>query len=299
MNIVNISLSKIVPDENQPRKYFDEAKMGSLKDSIKNHGIKNPLLLEIQQNGMYLLIDGERRYRAAKQLGLKEVPALLQPQSNVVQRLIEQFHVQEQHEGWTVTEKAMAVSNLAEQMNTTIAEIGKILSIPETSLRNYIAFSKILDKSKFEKTRLPIKYSGSINAMKLYAKKVSLANDLEFNRNTEKAVENAIYTRVNNGEEINTSFFSKIRDSIKQQPHLLEEFIENDELTVDKLFRKSKAKGALQLRQMINNAHYLYSGIHNFMKEPSTKVEKQVITNLKLAQGAITKFIEEFETLEN
>lgn len=295
MNILNIKIGSIIPDENQPRKYFDESKMATLRASIKAHGIKNPLTLEIQKNGTYLIIDGERRFRAAKQLGLKEIPALLQPVTNDVQRLIEQFHIQEQHEGWSTTEKAVAVVKLCDAMNTTIEEVGRLLAIPETQLRSYIAFGHLVDKKNFQKNRISMRYAGSINNLNAYIKKISTENHLEFDRNTAKSIENAIYDRVGNGEELNMQFFNKFRDAIKQNPKYIKEFIENDSLTVDKMFFQSKANGAMYLRKIGSNASWLVHSIENFMKDKSSKVDISTLNHVKRALKKSGEFVKAFE----
>lgn len=296
MNITNLTLSKIVADENQPRKYFDESKMGSLRKSIKAHGIKNPLIVELQKDGTYLLIDGERRYRASKELGLKSVPAIIQPTSaSETQRLIEQFHIQEQHEGWSAVEKAGAVTKLADSMNISIAEVGKILGIPEGTARNYIAFAKVIDKKNFERSRIGINFAGRINSLRGIAKKICLENDIQFDRTAEKKLENAVYARLNEGEELKGNFFTKLIDSFKQDPDSIKEFIENDKMTVDELFTKTKARGALYLRQLTNSAGYITLQVRNFMKSPTTNIEPHTFRALKQAMEDMKVFINKYE----
>jgi ParB family chromosome partitioning protein len=72
----HLPLSKIQPNPNQPRRYFDPDALASLKTSIEEHGILEPLLVRKQQQ-LYELVAGERRYRAATELELKEVPVVI------------------------------------------------------------------------------------------------------------------------------------------------------------------------------------------------------------------------------
>jgi ParB family transcriptional regulator, chromosome partitioning protein len=72
-----LSLDKISFPESQPRRYFDPQKLEQLKNSIKEHGILEPLLVRPLENGFYELVAGERRYRAAKEAGLEEVPVVI------------------------------------------------------------------------------------------------------------------------------------------------------------------------------------------------------------------------------
>lgn len=294
MNIVKLSISKIIPDKDQPRQYFDEAKLGTLRDSIKRYGIKQPLTVEIRKDGKYLLVDGERRFKAASQLGLKEVPVVIEAEQNGVQRLIEQFHLQEQHEGWTPTEKALAVTKLAQSMNSTVSEIGNLLGIPRSTISDYIAFGNIIDRTNFQKTNVPLSYAGRINNIVGVARKVSEKAKLEFDRNTGKKIEQGIYFRIRNGEATRgaaSRFFTHIKDSFVQSPKSIIEFIENDELTVDKMFSKTNARGAYYLRNMKLNAGYLRNSMKGFLEENSVKISKEAISELRLTLAALSEFI--------
>ena len=71
-----IPVKEIRPNPYQPRKYFDEEKLNELAQSIKEHGIFQPLILKKSIQG-YEIVAGERRYRAATIIGLEEVPAIL------------------------------------------------------------------------------------------------------------------------------------------------------------------------------------------------------------------------------
>ncbi|MFM7888919.1 MAG: ParB/RepB/Spo0J family partition protein [Pseudanabaena sp.] len=77
-----ILISKIVLPDQQPRRYFDPDKMAALVDSIAQHGILEPILLRALDNDTYELVAGERRYRAAKEVGLKEIPSVVRHMTN-------------------------------------------------------------------------------------------------------------------------------------------------------------------------------------------------------------------------
>lgn len=70
----SIDIEKIHLPDSQPRRYFDPEKLAQLIESVKEHGILEPLLVRPRENGDYELVAGERRLRAARELGLKEVP---------------------------------------------------------------------------------------------------------------------------------------------------------------------------------------------------------------------------------
>lgn len=74
---VEVRLSEIEPNRDQPRKEFDQAALDELADSIKRHGLIQPLLVRPQLNGGYQLVAGERRWRACRLAGLEEVPVVI------------------------------------------------------------------------------------------------------------------------------------------------------------------------------------------------------------------------------
>ena len=72
-----LALEEITPNREQPRKEFDEEKIAELADSIRQHGILQPLLVRPMVTGGYQIVAGERRYRAARMAGLSEVPVVV------------------------------------------------------------------------------------------------------------------------------------------------------------------------------------------------------------------------------
>ena len=82
-DVNKLSINEIVPNKDQPRKTFDEGALQELADSIIQHGILQPLLVRPLPTGGYQLVAGERRYRASRIAGLKEVPVVIRELSDV------------------------------------------------------------------------------------------------------------------------------------------------------------------------------------------------------------------------
>ena len=80
--ILNLDINLIRANVNQPRKHFDDEKLVELANSIKEHGIIQPLVVK-KHNNIYTIIAGERRWRAAKLLNLKEVPVIVKDMTDV------------------------------------------------------------------------------------------------------------------------------------------------------------------------------------------------------------------------
>ena len=83
--VVELPISQIVPNPNQPRKTFDQTTLDELAESVKNQGILQPLLVQKISDTTYSIVAGERRYRAAKQAGLEKIPVLAMMKEDKVQ----------------------------------------------------------------------------------------------------------------------------------------------------------------------------------------------------------------------
>ena len=77
-----IDINKIEPNNNQPRKNFNEDKIHELAESIKQHGLIEPLIVQKGKKGFYTIIAGERRWRAAREAGVKEIPVVVKDYSD-------------------------------------------------------------------------------------------------------------------------------------------------------------------------------------------------------------------------
>ena len=134
----------------QPRKYFDEGKLGELAESIKLHGIVQPIIVK-KEKGRYLIIAGERRYRAARLAGLKSVPVVEKDLSN--QQIMEVSLIENiQREDLNAVEQAQAIRLLMNEHNMTqeqVSErIGKSRSAVANILRLLTLDQEILDMIK-------------------------------------------------------------------------------------------------------------------------------------------------------
>ncbi|MFA5937607.1 MAG: ParB/RepB/Spo0J family partition protein [Candidatus Paceibacterota bacterium] len=285
-----VKIEKVVPDENQPRKYFDAAKLHSLKESIKKHGIKNPLVVQKTDGGKYLLIDGERRYRAATELKLKEIPVIIEDEMTDVERLVVQFNIQEQHESWTPVEKAHALINIAKSMGVSLSEALIQLNIERGLRSRYLAFAALSDKENFARSNVAANYAPSIVSVRNAAKRLSDDADLEFNHSDEKKLEGRIVQLILDGEVKRPNDVVRIKDSFVKNPKLIMKFISTN-ITNDELYKESKAKGAFHLRNVINHAQYTTTHVNSFMKTRDVKLTPAQVVILKQARAKLQDMI--------
>ena len=131
-----LKLIDIEPNREQPRKVFDEEGIGELADSIKTYGVIQPIVVT-QKEGYYSIIAGERRWRAAKKAGLKEIPAIVREDDekrNKEISLIENM----QREDLNAYEKAAGIRALMDEYHLTQEEIAKILGKGRSSIANSV-----------------------------------------------------------------------------------------------------------------------------------------------------------------
>ncbi len=138
LTVVDIELSHIRTNSNQPRKFFDEDSLKELSESIKSQGIIQPLTVEEIAPGEFSIVAGERRYRAAKMAGLDRVPCIVMT-LNEVQRIQVSLIENIQRENLNAIEEAQAFQYLIDKTGftqETVAErVGKSRSAVANSLR--------------------------------------------------------------------------------------------------------------------------------------------------------------------
>lgn len=128
-----INIDEIKPNINQPRKYFDKERIGDLEESIRRHGIIQPIIVRKIEKG-YEIVAGERRWRAAKNADIKEMPCIIKDLDS--EKLMEISLIENlQREDLNEIEEAMAYKRLNEEFSMTQEKIGKAVG----KSRPYIA----------------------------------------------------------------------------------------------------------------------------------------------------------------
>lgn len=141
---MKVKISSVEPNREQPRKHFDEDALLELSESIKQYGVLQPLLVSDKKD-YYEIIAGERRWRAAKMAGLKEIPVIVKEFSNqeaVEISLIENI----QREDLNPIEEAMAYRRLMEEFHLKQDEIAERVSKSRTAVTNSMRLLKLDEK---------------------------------------------------------------------------------------------------------------------------------------------------------
>ena len=136
-----VNINDIEPNKGQPRKNFDEDAIQELADSIKQYGVIQPLILQ-KTGKFYIIVAGERRWRAARLAGLKKVPAIIKdytPQEIIEIALIENI----QREDLNPIEEAIAYHNLIKEFNLKQDEVAERVSKSRVAITNSMRLLKL------------------------------------------------------------------------------------------------------------------------------------------------------------
>lgn len=139
-----VKITKIEPNREQPRKNFDEDALQELADSIKQFGLLQPILVQDRKT-YYEIIAGERRWRAAKLAGLKEVPVIIRDYTD--QEIVEISLIENiQREDLNPIEEALAYKRLLTEFNLKQDEVAERVSKSRTAVTNSMRLLKLCDK---------------------------------------------------------------------------------------------------------------------------------------------------------
>ncbi|WP_432662090.1 ParB/RepB/Spo0J family partition protein [Wukongibacter baidiensis] len=139
-----INIDKIKPNTNQPRKYFDKEKIKDLEESIVSHGIIQPIIVRTIKNG-YEIVAGERRWRAAKNADIKEIPCIIKDLDS--EKLMELSLIENlQREDLNEIEEALAYKRLNEEFKMTQDKIGKIVGKSRPYIANTLRLLNLNDE---------------------------------------------------------------------------------------------------------------------------------------------------------
>lgn len=210
--IVELDISMVYPNEEQPRKVFDEEKINILSDSIKAYGVLQPIVVKPDDFGKYMIIAGERRYRASKIANKKSIPAVIKdlPIRDIMEiALIENL----QREDLNPIEEALAYKSLIDNHNVTQEEISEAVGKSRPHITNTIrllnlseevismiecgeitaghgkALLRITDKEKqLDIARRIVEDGLSVRATESLAKKISEEQNLKIPTKKEKDI---------------------------------------------------------------------------------------------------------------
>ncbi|MBO5008887.1 MAG: ParB/RepB/Spo0J family partition protein [Clostridia bacterium] len=142
--VENIKLVDIEPNKGQPRKDFDDESLEELAQSIKEHGVITPIIVKRADNGFYTIVAGERRWRASKKAGLKQIPAIVKDLSEIQTQeiaLIENL----QRQDLNPVEEALGYKKLMDDFSLTQEQIAQKMGKSRSSVANSLRILSLPD----------------------------------------------------------------------------------------------------------------------------------------------------------
>ncbi len=191
-DIEKIDINKVYPNPNQPRKTFDKESLNELAESIRIHGLIQPIIVNKMDDG-YMVIAGERRYRACKICGLNQIDAIVK---NYTNKQISEISIIEnlQREDLNPVEVAKGIKKLMDEYGLTqekVAErLGKARSAIANSVRILTLYPEVLDL--VEKGKVSFGHAKILVAVEDYATQLLLAKKVAKDKLTVRDLEKEV-----------------------------------------------------------------------------------------------------------
>ncbi len=145
--IQNLFITDIQANPDQPRKNFDEQSLNELANSIKEHGVLQPIIVSPKGTGLYEIIAGERRWRASQIAGLKAIPAVVREKAEL-QRLEIALIENVQRVDLSPLEQATSIEHLHEQFNLSYEQIARKLGKASSTVNNIVRLLQLPDAAR-------------------------------------------------------------------------------------------------------------------------------------------------------
>lgn len=176
--VIELKINEIEPDINQPRKTFDDDKLQELAESIKEHGVIQPIIVSKKED-YYQIVAGERRWRASKKVGLKTIPAIVRDYDEKKIReisLIENI----QRQNLNPLETAKAIKELMDEHDMTQDDIAKTLGKSRSSIANTLRVLNLDERVQemIENGQISEGHARTLASIESPAKQYKLALDI-------------------------------------------------------------------------------------------------------------------------
>lgn len=215
-----VKLVDIVPNKDQPRKKFNEEALSELAESISQHGVIQPLLVRPLSGGTYQLVAGERRWRASRMAGLKEVPVIIKELTDEEASVIAMIE-NLQREDLNPIEEADGIKYLMAKYGLTQEEVSEKVGKSRSAVANSLRLLK-LPESITEYVRDGIISAGHAKALlplEDEEKMISLSNRITAEnlsvRETEKIVKDMLTVKKSKKKKSRDKFFDEVELSLK------------------------------------------------------------------------------------
>ena len=264
-----IPVEKIVANQKNPRskKHFKSEELQSLKASIEEHGILQPVLVQPRRDGAkedhYELVEGERRYTAAKDLGIKEIPAIIGSKLDDHEQLVAMYNVHTQFRGWEVAEQLRTIKQLVERSGGKKPddEMAQELGMSLGTFRDRLRVLGMGDNVVTDIATDKINYASALRAAQVSSSLKKKRPKLVEKLGGEKAVQQKLITKAKKGGKgISQELVQSKRDlgdTSSVSDEVIEQYVEEPKLTLRDARKEQKSleekRAAEDLARVLRN----------------------------------------------
>ena len=273
-SVVLLDINSIIPNKYQPRKVFDEASIETLAQSIKTYGIINPILVR-QKEDKYEIIAGERRYRAAKKIGLDKVPAIIKDPSE--QQMAELALIENiQRQSLSPIEEAKSYEEIMKIGNQTQESLAAKLGKSQSSIANKIRLLSLPEEIQeaLAHKKISERHARSLLNISEKEQQLELLNRIINEKLTVKETEQIIKEDEINEEEIQQAI-SDIMKSLNIKEETQKEEKEDDNMNNGNFFPNYDNNNAMN-----NNASLNMMNMQSMGQQPLEAAPEMVMPTI-------------------
>lgn len=298
-----IPVDRVVPNENNPRakQHFTKDELLSLRESIHEHGVLEPVLVQPYRDGpredRYLLIEGERRYSVAKDLGLREMPAVVGAKLDDYEQLLVMYHMHTQRRGWEKAEELRTIKEIMQHNGRhTEEEMAKKLGMSLATFKDRIRVLSMGDQVLTDIARDKIDYSSALRIVQvtktLTKKRPAVVQKMGGNKEVERKLLKKAKERGGISQEL-VEAKKDLTDVNTVPDQAVERYIEDPALTIRNL--RKEQRSLEERRQAEELAKYL----RRVEREISSfDADLEAIPNLRQLRAALGSLMDAAQDLE-
>ena len=246
-SINEVSVSQIKANPNQPRREFDEEALRDLADSIREIGIVQPITLRDEGDGTYMIIAGERRWRASQMAGLESIPAYIRTvdDENVMEMaLIENI----QREDLNSLEIALAYQNLIDRYDMTQDKLSERVGKKRATIANYLRLLKLPAQVQMslQKKELDMGHARALLSLESPTQQIKLFKDIIKNGYSVRKVEELV-KRIKNEEQMDNDQSNIQKNPLSEKLGTLSKQLSGVLATKVQMTCTSKGKGKISI----------------------------------------------------
>ena len=246
-SISEVELNKIVANPDQPRRNFDEDALAELADSIREHGVISPITLRKNDDGTYMIIAGERRFRASKMAGLNSIPAYIRTAKD--EQVMEWALIENiQREDLDAIEIALAYQRLMDEYQLTQERMSERVGKKRATVANYLRLLKLPAQVQMslQKKELDMGHARALLSLESPTQQIKLFKDIIKNGYSVRKVEELV-KRIKNEEQMDNDQSNIQKNPLSEKLGTLSKQLSGVLATKVQMTCTSKGKGKISI----------------------------------------------------